>query len=107
MASVGAEPQVVLQYLEECPRWWLAYARLLTAMRRAGLAHVEPTVHRVESIEEGLRIGFVGSPTILVNGRDPFEVEPEWDGRCCRTFRTADGIRDECPTVDQLRRVLS
>ena len=56
MASVGAEPQVVLQYLEECPRWWLAYARLLTAMRRAGLAHVEPTVHRVESIEEGLRI---------------------------------------------------
>src|SRR3546814_7368074 len=37
-----------------------------------GLIHVELALERVESPEDAERLRFVGSPTILIDGRDPF-----------------------------------
>jgi len=52
------------------------------------------------------RIGFRGSPTILVDGRDPFATGIEPIGMSCRVFRTEQGAQG-APTEAQLRKVLA
>jgi hypothetical protein len=63
--------------------------------------------HRLVSTpEEAEAAGFRGSPTVLVNGHDPF-AEPDGPaGLCCRVFRTDAGLAG-APTVEQLLAVLS
>jgi hypothetical protein len=47
-------------------------------------------------------VGFRGSPTVLVDGRDPFLDRDSPVGRlACRVDRTEDGLAG-APTVDQL-----
>jgi hypothetical protein len=36
------------------------------------MASVEPILERLETSEDADRLHFIGSPTILVDGRDPF-----------------------------------
>ncbi len=55
--------------------------------------------------EDAARLRFRGSPTVLVNGGDPFAQESDPVGLSCRVFRTPDGLRG-APTVDQLVSVL-
>jgi hypothetical protein len=49
--------------------------------------------------------GFVGSPTILVDGRDPFAGAEASFGMTCRVYQTPDGLAGSL-TPDQLRGVL-
>jgi hypothetical protein len=49
---------------------------------------------------------FPGSPTVLVNGRDPFADPAAPVGLSCRVYGTADGLAG-APTVEQLLAVLS
>lgn len=48
--------------------------------------------HRVETIEEAERLGFHGSPSILVDGVDVF-AEPAGVGLSCRIYRTPEAWR--------------
>ena len=64
---------VTLLYFDDCPNWKIADQRL--AAIAAGRADVTVTRHRVETIEEAERLGFHGSPSILVDGVDVF-AEP-------------------------------
>ena len=48
---------------------------------------------------------FRGSPTVLVDGRDPFADESAPAGLSCRVFATPEGLRG-APTVGQLLAVL-
>jgi hypothetical protein len=91
---------VTLRYLDGCPGWTVAHARL----RELG---VEPELERVESPEDAVRLRFLGSPTILVDGRDPFagSAEDARYGLTCRLFETPEGLAGS-PTVKQLGRAL-
>ncbi|MCX4781597.1 DF family (seleno)protein [Streptomyces sp. NBC_01264] len=40
---------------------------------------------------EAERIGFIGSPTVLINGRDPFPEPGRPAGLACRMYQTSDG----------------
>ena len=51
------------------------------------------------------RLRFRGSPTVLVEGRDPFAEESDPVGLSCRVFGTPGGLRG-APTVEQLVEVL-
>jgi len=53
-----------------------------------------------------LRVGFRSSPTILLDGRDPFASGDEPIGLGCRVFRTEDGVQGS-PTEAQLRDVIT
>ena len=57
--------EVRLRYFDGCPNWRTAYERLQAL-------GIEPVLERVESPEEAERGRFVGSPTILIDGRDAF-----------------------------------
>jgi hypothetical protein len=95
-----------LLYVEDCPNWRLADARLREAL--AGLGEVAATVsyQLVRTPEEAERAGFRGSPTILVNGRDPFARPDEPVGLSCRLYLGAQGP-EPAPTVEQLRAALA
>ncbi len=60
----------------------------------------------VTSAEQADAVGFRGSPTILVDGADPFADPDAPTGLACRIYRTAAGV-EPAPTVEQFRAVLS
>jgi hypothetical protein len=106
MAEAAARSlRVTLRHFDGCPHWRTAHERLRQALREEGLSHVEPILERLETPDEAERLRFVGSPTILVNGRDPFAGIDESFGMSCRVYQTPEGLAGS-PTVEQLREVL-
>ncbi|MDK1017238.1 MAG: thioredoxin family protein, partial [Actinomycetota bacterium] len=49
---------------------------------------------------------FHGSPTVLINGIDPFAENDAPVGLSCRIYRTDEGLAGT-PTIDQLRQALT
>lgn len=95
--------KVTLQYFDGCPHWKLADARLRNVLRSRG--DVELEYELIDSPEEAERVGFHGSPTILVDGRDPFATGEEPIGMSCRVFNTEDGAQG-APTERQIASAL-
>jgi hypothetical protein len=96
---------VTLRYFEGCPHWRMAHNRLREALRAKGMADVEPVLERVETAEDAERLRFIGSPTILVDGRDPFAAAESAFGLTCRVYQIPGGLAGS-PTLDQLRGAL-
>ena len=97
--------RIVIRYFEGCPHWRLADARVREALRAVGLnATVEHDP--VETHEDAVRTGFRGSPTILVDGADPWADGEAPAGLSCRIYRTEEGPQG-APTVRELGAVLS
>ena len=55
----------------------------------------------VTTAEQAEAVGFRGSPTVLVNGRDPFADPTAPTGLSCRVYSTEAGLAG-APTVEQL-----
>jgi hypothetical protein len=47
-----------------------------------------------------------GSPTLLINGVDPFAAPGQAPGLACRLYRDVAGRAAGAPTVEALRRAL-
>ena len=60
---------------------------------------------KVETFDDAERLDFIGSPSILIDGVDPFRPESAQPGLACRVFATEEGPQGS-PTVNQLRSVL-
>ena len=95
--------RVELRYFDDCPHWKIADEHLRSLATEVGF---ELTHRRVESPEDAETFEFRGSPSILVNGRDPFTVGDEPVGLSCRIYQTPDGPTGS-PTVEQLRTALA
>lgn len=93
---------VELLYFEGCPHWTIAEERLRAVAGARGL-RVERRL--VTTPEEAERARFRGSPTILVDGRDPFARDDEGFGLSCRVFQTPSGPAGS-PTIEQLEEAL-
>lgn len=96
---------ITLRYFEGCPHWQTVHDRLREAIRAEDMADVQPVLERVETAGEAERLRFIGSPTILVDGRDPFAGAEAAFGLTCRVYQTPEGLAGS-PTLDQLRAVL-
>jgi hypothetical protein len=92
--------QVELLYFDGCPNWQETEQRLREAMVTAGCDVPVEHVH-VTTAEQAERLSFRGSPTVLVDGVDPFADPDDPVGLSCRVFRTPEGLRG-APTVQQL-----
>ncbi len=91
-----------LLYFPACPHWTLAEERLSEVATRFGL----PVEHRlVTTEEEAERVSFRGSPTILIDGVDPFAEDGQAIGLSCRPYRTPDGLAGS-PTAAQIAAAL-
>lgn len=98
-------PAVTLRYFDGCPNAGLARTRLAEALRRVGLDPTAITTEEVSTPEDAERLGVHGSPTILIDGRDPFSDGDGRAGWSCRIYQTETGPQSS-PTVAQLERVL-
>jgi hypothetical protein len=57
--------------------------------------------------DEAARRGMHGSPTILVDGTDPFAGPGQLASVSCRLYRDHDGHVDGAPSVSQLRQAIA
>jgi hypothetical protein len=92
--------KVTVQYFDDCPSWRTAEERLRAALARIG----EPETVILEAVDTEQKArerGFKGSPSILVDGIDPFDDPGLQVGLSCRLYRTPDGLQG-APTTDQL-----
>ncbi|MEV7026507.1 hypothetical protein [Kitasatospora sp. NPDC093558] len=99
--------KIELLLVPDCPHGHLAAAHLREALAETGLSPVSITTHVIADEAEARRVGFTGSPTILVNGRDPFAVEGAPVSVSCRLYRTPEGVVTGAPGVGQLRDALT
>ena len=96
--------EITLQYFNGCPNWEVLDQRLAEVVNDR--SDVRVIRQLVETPEDAVRLGFHGSPTVLVDGIDPFADERTHVGLACRMFRTPAGIAGS-PTVEQLREAIS
>jgi hypothetical protein len=78
--------KLTLLVTPDCPHAASAAALLRTALDDVGLTGATFTTTVVATAEEATRIGFIGSPTILVDGEDPFAVPGARPGLACRIY---------------------
>jgi hypothetical protein len=64
-------------------------------------------VRVINNLAEAAAAGMAGSPTLLVDGVDPFARPGQAPSMSCRLYRDADGRVARAPTVEQLRQVLT
>jgi hypothetical protein len=98
--------KITIQYFEGCPHWKLADERVRHVLKDVSADDVTLEYQFIDSPETADRLGFLGSPTILIDGRDPFVTGTEQAGMSCRVFRTEAGVQG-APTEEQLRKVLA
>lgn len=97
---------VTLMFFADCPNRRVADQSLRAALARAGHYGVHVEHRLVTTPEQAAAAAFRGSPTVLVDGRDPF-ADPEAPvGMSCRVHDTDGGALAGAPTIDQLLAVL-
>ncbi len=95
---------MTLLYFDDCPNWTQAAGHLDTLA--AEFPDVTLSRRLVDTSEEAERVGFHGSPSILIDGVDAFAPRDAPVGLSCRMYQTPDGPAGS-PTLEQLRAALT
>jgi hypothetical protein len=102
----GRRVRIELLTVTDCPNRPLTLARVRDALRRVGSPGVEIDERVIDDPELAAIAGMHGSPTILVDGRDPFAAPDEPASVSCRLYPIADGTAG-APTVEDLVEALT
>ncbi|MDP8958112.1 MAG: thioredoxin family protein [Actinomycetota bacterium] len=96
--------EIILQYFDGCPNWETT-ARYVATLIDGGLdATIDYEV--IDSYEKAVQRRFPGSPTVLINGVDPFAKPNAEPGLACRIYDTETGPAGS-PTIGQLRKAIA
>ena len=87
-----------------CPHAALLADRLAAAL--AGRPAPPVTWRVIGDPGEASRAGLHGSPTVLVDGSDPFAAPGQAASMSCRLYDNGSGRLEGAPSVGQLRRAL-
>ncbi|MEU3747318.1 MULTISPECIES: organomercurial lyase [Streptomyces] len=96
--------RITILTVPDCPNAPVVRERITGALDGRS-AEVELVDVREEA--EAARWGMTGSPTVLLDGVDPFAVPGAPTSVSCRLYRDADGRADGAPSVQALRQALS
>jgi hypothetical protein len=97
--------ELTLLTVPDCPNAAAFEERLAVALASHPAAIVR---HRVITGDrEAEEAGMHGSPTLLIDGTDPFAHPGEPPSMSCRLYRDAEGRTEAVPTVAELRQVLA
>ena len=89
-----------------CPSHPSALADLRDAMAQEGFDPERVIVTQMATDEQAANAGFVGSPTIRIDGRDVQPTGDEPTGLTCRVYRRRDGRYSPNPDPADLRDAL-
>jgi hypothetical protein len=103
---LAAGVTITVLHTPDCPNLRLVDERLLKALAQAGRDDVHVQHRLITTPEQAAAAGFRGSPTVLLDGRDPFGDPAVPASLSCRLYPTEAGLAG-APTVEQLLAVLS
>ena len=103
---MGDTPRIELLWWSGCPSWERALRELRAEAASLGIDPDAIEVREVATAQEAEGEGFVGSPTIRVDGSD---VQPtdEPAGLTCRVYRLRDGRVSPLPDRADVRDALA
>ncbi len=88
-----------------CPGAALLRERLDEVL--SGRAGVEVAWREVSDEEQAAALGMRGSPTVLIDGADPFSEPDQPGGWSCRIYRDPPHAPGNAPSIARLREALS
>lgn len=97
--------EIEIRYFDDCPNWRLTASRIEQVVSDLGI-DAELSLVRVDSPKKAERMRFRGSPTVLVDGVDPWGNPDAPVGLGCRVYRTESGFAGS-PSEAQLRDVIA
>ncbi|GAB4291282.1 MAG: hypothetical protein Kow0090_04670 [Myxococcota bacterium] len=86
--------KIELQYIEGCPHCEKLYTIAGNAVKRLSI-DATITKHLVKTSDEARRLNFLGSPTLLVDGRDIEGSTKYVNGLGCRLYISGGGVPEE------------
>lgn len=95
---------ITLQYFDGCPNWKQVDADLHVLIGQLGL-DAEVRYQLIETPQLAEEHDFHGSPTVRINGEDPFATDNAPIGLSCRIYQTEAGPAGS-PTKEQLTAAL-
>ena len=98
--------QIEVLVVSDCPNRLSALDRLRTALDTLGGPPVTITERTIDDPAAAQAAGMHGSPTIRVNGQDPFARPDATPSVSCRLYPSDHGL-DGAPSVDELVAALS
>ena len=94
--------RITLQYFDGCPNWQTTSGYLQDLADGAG---ADVDYELIDSHDAAVARGFRGSPTVLIDGVDPFSDEETPVGLACRIYCTEDGYAGS-PSFSQLQHAI-
>lgn len=96
--------EITLQYFDGCPNWKTTAAHLSRLVEEGldGIIGYE----LIDTFDLAVARGFHGSPTLLIDGVDPFADEDAPVGLACRIYLTEQGPAGS-PSLSQLRHAIT
>ena len=95
-------------HIAECPGWERTIELSRQALDELGIDAASVSARLIVSTAEARRTHFAGSPTVLIDGVDPFPSEGPIEEPTCRVYAGADGLSPHPPyrdLLDALRRL--
>jgi hypothetical protein len=100
-------PEVEFMWWRGCPSWERALEMLRAELEAAGLDPDAVALTEIEGDADAERVGFAGSPTILLDGQDVQPPDAEAPrGLTCRIYRRRDGRASPLPDREDLREAI-
>ena len=91
---------ITIQHFNDCPNWLTTTDRIERAVESAGV-DAKVRLQLINTPEGAEANGFRGSPTILIDGVDPFADPDAPVGLACRVYATPEGLAGS-PTREQI-----
>jgi len=96
--------QIELLYFEGCLSWQTGLKNLKSALQLEGI-EAEVNLVNVQDEADAIRLEFLGSPSIRVNGVELWTEERDAFALSCRVYPISEGMKG-WPTVEMLREKL-
>lgn len=104
----GEGVDIEILVVPDCPNTGPAAELLRQVLDGMGLRDTGFSTRVIADRAEAEAVAFTGSPTFLIDGRDPFAEPGHAPGLACRLYRDPDGSGPSgLPGADRLRRALA